>query len=317
MIFTPLDIFDIDAAVRLLEKEKPRLIYNSLSLQSWWVITQLPPEAYKTIDEARFAPWFPMHFAPAYSLMQAVRKSSIDSIVVNAAFPDLVNPSLAKLGLAPNVGIGNIDNIAATLRLVLAKELNAAIRSVNLYMVCPHYVSYYMARYGTSGGAPYYLKVMLDDKDITNQLDIEDILVKCTTAGKRPGGVQAHPVVASSVFKILRGIYTDSRELGHAPGPEGLPGGYPVRLTGHGAQLFLPDGITREQAIKINDDAQVYEGVQAIKDDGTVLLTDKSAEIFKDILDFDCKSYAPDECLAKSKELDKKFKNWAAEQMKK
>jgi len=309
--FYPLDIFDIDATTRLLERERPRLIYNSLSLQSWWVITQLPPAAYKTIDEARFAPWFPMHYVPAHKLMQAVQKSGIETVVVNAAFPDLVNPALAKLGLAPNVGIGNIDNIVGTLRLVAARMLKAPLRSVNLYMVCPHYVSYYMARYGTAGDAPYYLKVMVDDEDVTSRMDMKDLLAKCTTAGKRPGSIHAHPVVASSVFKILRGVFADTKELGHAPGPEGLPGGYPIRLTERGAELFLPEGVTREQAIKINEDAQVYEGVESINDDGSVVLTDQSAGIFKELLDFDCKVYLPDQCAAKAKELDEKFRKWA------
>jgi hypothetical protein len=311
--FIQLDAFDIDKTAKILQEVQPTVLYNSMTLQSWWVITQLPQDAYKVIDEARFAPWYPMHFHPAHKLMQAVKKSGIKAHVVNAAFPDLVNPALAKIGLAPTVGIGNIDNTRCSLRIVAAKMFDVPLRAVTIYMVAPHYVSYYLGRYGNSGGAPYYLKVIIDDKDVTSRINIDEFFAKVTTVGKRPGGIQAHPVVASSVCKIIMGILFDTKELGHAPGPNGLPGGYPIKLSADGVEVFLPEGLSIEEAIRINNEAQVFEGVESIEDDGTVVLTDKSAAIFKKVLDFDCKVYTVQDCEAKTKELDEKFKKWAAQ----
>ena len=311
--FIQLDAFDVDRVARVLEETQPAIIYNSMTLQSWWVITQLPQEAYEKIDAARYAPWYPMHFVPTYKLMQAVQKSGIETQVVNAAFPDLVNPALHKIGLAPTVGIGNIDNVIHSLRLVAAKMFNAPLRAVTVYMVAPHVVSYYLARYGNTAGAPYYLKIMVDDRNVTGEIDMPDFLAQVTTVGRRTSGVQGHPVVASSVCKILMGIYFDTHEIGHAPGPNGLPGGYPVRLSAEGAEVFLPEGLTLEDAVRINNEAQIFEGVESIKEDGTVVLTDKSADIFKELLDFDCKVYAIDETEAKAQELDQKFKKWAAQ----
>ena len=230
--FVKLDAFDIDKTARVLQEVQARHIYNSMTLQSWWVITQLPQEAYKAIDEARYAPWYPMHFVPAYKLMQAVKKSGIKTHVVNAAFPDVVNTSLAKIGFGPTVGIGNIDNIVPSLRLVASRMFKAPLRSVSVYLVAPHFVSYYLGRYGNTGGAPYYLKVMVDDKDRTPHLNKDEFLANLIPLAKRPGSNQAHPVVASSVCKIILGILFDTKELGHAPGPNGLPGGYPIRLAG-------------------------------------------------------------------------------------
>ena len=310
--FVKLDAFDVEKTARILQEVQPAVIYNSMTLQSWWVITQLPQEAYKAIDEARFAPWYPMHFVPAYKLMQAVEKSGIKAHVVNAAFPDVVNASLEKIGLSPTVGIGNIDNIIPSLRLVASRMLKVPLRSVAVYMVAPHYVSYYLGRYGNTGGAPYYIKVMVDDKDVTSKLDKDEFLANLIPLGKRPGSNQAHPVVASSVCKIILGILFDTNELGHAPGPNGLPGGYPIRLGVQGVEVFLPGGLTLEEAVKINNEAQVFEGIESIEKDGTVVLTDKSAGIFKKLLDFDCKVYTVNECEAKARELDEKFKRWAA-----
>ncbi len=311
--FVPVDAFDTARTAAVLRQYEPSIVYNSMTLHSWWVITKLPPEAYKIIDAARYAPWYPMHFVPAHKLMLAVKEAGITTHVVNAAFPDLVNPVLAKIGLAPTIGIGNIDNIVCSLRQVAASEFNVPLRSTMIYMVAPHYFSYYAARYGSAGGAPYYMKLMIDDRDVTSEIDPEEFLLKATTIAKRPGGVQAHPVVASSVCKIVLGILFDTHEITHAPGPNGLPGGYPVRLHSDGVEVFLPDGLSLEEAIKINDEGQVQEGVESIEEDGTVVLTDKSADIFRNLLDFDCKTYAVDEAEAKARELSEKFKQWTSQ----
>ena len=310
--FIRCDAFDIDQTAKILKEIQPAVIYNSMTLLSWWVITQLPQDAYKTIDEARYGPWYPMHFVPTYKLMQAVKKAGIKTHVVNAAFPDLVNPVLAQIGLTPTVGIGNIDNLICSLRMVAARMFNVPLRTVTIYMVAPHFVSYYMGRYGNSGGAPYYLKIMIDDKDVTSKVNRDEFVAKVTTLGKRPGSIQAHPVVASSVCRIVTGIVFDTKELGHAPGPNGLPGGYPIKMSAEGVEVFLPENLTLEEAIKINNDAQVFEGVDSIEKDGTVILTEKSASIFKKLLDFDCKVYTVKDSEAKAKELDEKFKKWAS-----
>lgn len=309
--FRQLDAFDIERTAKILQEVQPTIIYNSMTLQSWWVITQLPQEAYKAIDEARYAPWYPMHFVPTHKLMQAVKKSGIKTHVVNAAFPDVVNPALAKIGLAPTVGIGNIDNLVCSLRIVGAKMFNVPLRSVTVYMVAPHFVSYYVSRFGNAGGAPYYLKVMIDDKDVTPKMNKDEFLTKVTTFGKRPGSIQAHPVVASSVCRIIMGILFDTKQLGHAPGPNGLPGGYPIKLSADGVEVFVPGDLTLEEAVRINNEAQIFEGVESIEEDGTVILTEKSAGIFKKLLEFDCKVYTTKNCEAKAKELDEKFKRWA------
>ena len=54
--FIHLDAFNIDQTANILRQVQPAIIYNSMTLQSWWVITQLPQDAYKAIDEARYAP---------------------------------------------------------------------------------------------------------------------------------------------------------------------------------------------------------------------------------------------------------------------
>jgi hypothetical protein len=309
--FIHLNALDVDQTADVLSKIKPSVIVNGMTLQSWWVITQLSVNAFKAIDEARFGPWFPMHFLPAYKLMLAVKKSGINTKVVNCAFPDAVNVALAKIGLSPTVGIGNVDNAVCALRIVASKMFNAPVRSVNIFMACAHYTSYYIIRFGNSGGSPYFLKVMINDKEITSQINVDDFLKNITIFGRRLGGAKGHGVVASSICRIVKGILFDTNEIGHAPGPNGLPGGYPVRLTSDGVEVFLPDGLSMEKAIKINEAGNKFDGIESINDDGTVVLTDEKVSIMKKLLGFDKKYYKVEACENDYQELSSKFQCWA------
>jgi len=82
-------------------------------------------------------------------------------------------------------------------------------------------------------------------------------------------------------------ILNDTNEFTHAPGPCGLPGGYPIRLGAKSAEVVLPEGLTLEEAIKINLESMRYEGVEEIKDDGTVVITDEGRAIAKELLELD------------------------------
>lgn len=309
--FTKVDLHDIDRTAETLNRIQPDIIYNSATLQSWWVLAELPKEAYTALDRARYGPWLPMHLLLTYKLMLAVKKSGIDTMVVNAAFPDVVNPVLDKVGLSPLVGIGNVDNLIPPLTYLAAKKLQVHPNRIQVYMLAPHFISYYVGRYGDSGGAPFYLKFFCDDRDVTSEIDITSILQGIPTVYKRPGGRGAHPLVASSVVKIIYSLMNDTGTLGHVPGPNGLPGGYPANLSSQGVEVVVPSGMTLEECIEINEAAQKFDGIEKINADGSVVLTDSSYTIMKELLKYDCKTMKIEECEDRVQELTSRFKAFA------
>jgi len=308
--FRRMDVNDIQGMAAILREEEPEVIYNSTTLQSWWVITQLPKALYQEIDEARYGPWFPMHFVLTHKLMLAIQAAGIKTLVANAAFPDAVNPALARLGLTPTVGVGNIDNLVPSLRLAVSRKLNVPLPSISLFLVAPHFFSYFTSRFGHTAGCPYLLKVMVYDKDVTPQLNSDELWKDLIKYARRPGSLKAHPVVAASVVKIIRGLLHDTREFGHAPGPNGLPGGYPILISSSGVEVVLPEGVTLEEAVKLNNEAQKFDGIEEIRKDGTVVITDKSAEIMKRLLGFDCQVLKISQMEEKAKELDERFRRY-------
>ena len=59
------------------------------------------------------------------------------------------------------------------------------------------------------------------------------------------------------------------------PRTERIAGWLPCANKIRQVNVYLPGNLTLEEAIQINNEAQVYEGVESIEPNGTVLLTGK------------------------------------------
>ena len=110
---------------------------------------------------------------------------------------------------------------------------------------------------------------------------------------------------------MLLSIYNNTGEISHVAGPDGMVGGYPVRLSQEGAKLALPKEISLEEAIKINWESQRLEGIEEIKDDGTVVFTDNNCQIMKELLNYDCKTMKIDECEQRAVELGRLYRDFS------
>jgi hypothetical protein len=308
--FHRIDLLNADQTAELLRKINPTIIYNATTLQSWWVVNELPPEVTAKIykDKCGIGPWAAMHLALTYELMRAVRVSGIDAYVVNGSYPDVTNPSLARVGLAPTVGMGNSDLIIPYIKKAASEILHVPMRNVGVELIAHHYHAYYWCRYGTGYGAPHYLRVYVGGEDVTDELgDMKKFVADLPKRGMRPPGRFGQFVVAGSSLKNILAILNDTGELTHAPGPQGLEGGYPVRLSRKGAEVVPPKGMTVEQAREINLKAQQYDGVQEIRDNGDVVVTEEAYAVFKEMMGLDCRVISLENSYEHAMELRKKF----------
>ena len=57
-----------------------------------------------------------------------------------------------------------------------------------------------------------------------------------------------------------------------------MPGGVPARIGAHGAEMVLPEGLSYEDALRINMDGLELSGYTEMLEDGTVILTDEEKE---------------------------------------
>lgn len=309
--FTRIDLYNVEQSAEIIARYQPELIYTAVSLQSWWVINTLPQKVFEELDVARFGPWLPMHLTLVHKLMQAVKQAGLEIPVVNSAFPDAVNCMLSKVGLAPAIGIGNVANPVPAIRSAIAYRLQRPMKEVTVYFFAQHYVSHYLPRFGTTGGAPYFLRVVVDGEDVTGQVNVEEVFADVPTRFRRPGGRDGQILTASSAAGIVLAMVNDSGDFMHAPSPNGLPGGYPVRVGRRGGRVVLPQDLPLEEAIRINEEGQRFDGIDRIDDNGVVTYNAECMDVMKRMLGYQQKTLTVEESETQARELSAKFKAFA------
>ncbi|EPM44071.1 hypothetical protein [Pseudomonas syringae] len=280
------DVMDLPRMTTMLKEQAPDIVINCSSLQSWRVITQLPKSAFEALDKGQLGPWLPMHLTLMHSLMQAVKASGIKAVVVNAAFPDAVNPILAKIGLAPHLGIGNVANLIPAIRLSIARLLERSPNEIDVRLYAQHYFSHYVPRGGLPENAQYRLLYDLNGRSVTAALSQTDIFETVRNHYRRLGGVDGQYLTACSAVTVLEGLISRTPVLVHSPGPLGLPGGYPVKLHEGHIDIQFSAECTRQEAIEINQRCQRMDGIDEIHEDGSVTFNPACMAVFKELLGY-------------------------------
>ncbi len=304
--FRKIDLFDVDGTSELLKEVRPTVVCNLSSLGSWWVTRLLPVEVYEKICPV--GPWLPNHLTLAHKLMLAVKKSDIETQVVNGAFPDLTNVVLSKIGLEPTCGGGNMDLGCSRIRRIVARDMGVPYRSVTVYGV-GHHGAYYTAKFD----APYWVKILADGEDVTYRFPDERLTELYQEGSWAVTSQYKGPLVdqmrtASSFLKHVLAIYYDTREVQTAvAGPQGLPGAYPTRLGADGAEVVLPD-LSLEEAIRINEEGGRYDGIERVKGDGTVVFVEENVRLMREVVGYECEELKVSESEERARELNEKLR---------
>lgn len=314
--FVRMDLLgDVSKNAEIIAKVNPRCIMNCSTMLTWWAPSALLAEALKPLTAvSALGPYVALHLRLVYHLMQAVKASGIAPYVVNGAYGDATSPAMKTQGLVTTIGMGNLDNMGVLVRKQVAEKEGVKPRDVLIYLVAHHFNNVWFSNEGPGPRPPYFIKICVDGKDVTEKYDTVELL-KNTGAGRmRLGGSGCDSQVASSQCKHALALLNDSKILSLSPAPGGLPGGYPVRIGADGAKVALPDGITMDEALKINLEGQKRDGIEEIKDDGTIVFPDPVYEAAKKVYNFDCKSFnikdvdeVATEQMAKFKELLSKY----------
>jgi hypothetical protein len=296
---------DVKGAVELLKEFEPDLILNTADLFPYYRFeVDLPKEICRRIGEASkcgFVVALPFRLILPYKLMTAVRESGIKTHVLITNDPcEVVNPLLGKVGLAPTAGIGDFAHFIEPIRSVVSYKMRVPMRAVKVFLVAHHSTLHLFQRRIVPSKSTYFLKVLVDDRDITKKWRPEEILLASVGGSRSPEGERLlvfdpHFTACIAVGDVLA-ILNDTEEIRHCPGPSGLIGGYPVRLSSEGADVYMPEEITLEEAIKMNEEAQKQEGVDDIRNDGTVVFTDEAVRIMDEVMHWDMKQFNVRDC---------------------
>lgn len=242
-----IDLLAPDASDALLAAAGPRIVVQAASIQTSQVIAQSGNAWTHLVAEGGLSATAVFQALISARVAAAITRSGKSVTLVNCSFPDVVNGIIAALGHGVSCGMGNVAILSNVFAGSAAMPPGAAAK------VLAHYqnLAAWRRRPEERGGrAP---RVWLDGEEVV------DVYARFADIQLTP-----EPVIeisgASGVPMLL--AMAEGRDWrGHVPGPNGLPGGYPVRLAGGRLELDLPAKLGREEAIAWNASFEAQNGL--------------------------------------------------------
>jgi hypothetical protein len=245
----------------LLGAARPEVLIHCVSHHSPWEGRVAPSAWTRFVAAAGFGVTLPLQAALVLDVAASLRRVAPDCLLINACFPDAVNPVLAEHDLPVFCGAGNIATIAAALR--------AAVAEAGEFLLLAHHAHLHEpadpadeARLWVDGVEHENVGALLGPMRSAARAELNQV-----------GGHAAARLVADLLAEPGTGLRT------HLPGPRGMPGGYPVRIAGDKIELRLPDGLDVDAAVAWNQRMAVHDGV--VVQDGKVGFPPRTAEVLR------------------------------------
>jgi hypothetical protein len=277
--FEHLDGTELKALERALRSAQPDLIVQASSLISPWSIIGRDHPTAKALNSAGIAVQLPAHLPIVLNLMRVVRDIGLEAPVANVSMPDIIHPILATQGLAPSIGLGNVSIVL--LRALAAQkhrhpELEIGDRPL-IRMVGHHKHVYGVMQAAPPKGTEDRARVYVGEEGRRDdRLAYEGTPV--------PVGPIYNVITAASALPILAALLPGSDPLRFsAPAPDGLPGGYPVRVEGRHVSFDLPEGVDLDEAVAFNRRMSTADGLAEITSTGEVTFTQQAEAAVRDI----------------------------------
>lgn len=189
---------------------------------------------------------------------EAIAQVKPDTHFVNCCYADVVNALIAARGLPVTCGVGNVAILAA------AFSGEIGLRKPGPLKVLAHYQTITPFRFPASERKGPGPRVWIDDAEVPDVLE-RFANIKLTTA----------PVIeisGANGVPLMLAMAGNRDCLAHVPGPNGHPGGYPVRFKGGRLELDLPPGLATDEAVRWNARFEEENGM-TVDSDGHVRYT--------------------------------------------
>ena len=241
-----LDLLQPDAASQLLVQYEPRIFVQAASVQTSSIIAKTGDAWSALVREGGLSATALAQSAISLRVARAITGSGRPCHFINCSFPDVVNEIIAAEGHSVLCGLGNVGILSSVFAGILDID-QSRIRVLAHYQNLAAFRQLPNERYGR---AP---RVWIDNQEITNVFDYFHN-VKLTP----------EPVIdisGATGVPLILALSQGHDWSGHLPGPNGLPGGYPVRLKNTKIELDLPAGMSPDEAIQWNRQYELENGL--------------------------------------------------------
>lgn len=232
------DLLTEGAASAMLEETDPHVVVQAASVQTSSVIAGTSDDWSRLVAEGGLSATAVFQALLTSRVAAAMSRLGIWAPLINCCFPDVVNGLIKALGHQVACGTGNV----AILSSAFAADRELADRS--RIKVLAHYQNLGAWRRPAemrSGGAP---RVWIDDEEVTD--------VFATFRNVKLTPEPAIDISGASGVPLILALAAGREWSGHVPGPDGLPGGYPVKLADGVLSLNLPPSLSRSEAVAWN-----------------------------------------------------------------
>jgi hypothetical protein len=236
------------------------------------------------------------------AVMQAVRTVNFAGPVANLSLPDVTHSVLRGRGLAPTIGLGNVSmqllRVRSALIAGMAGTPGTPPGEVPLIRLIGHHKQVYGVMTAEPPADPALrVRVYLGEEGTR----ADDLAYQ---GFPLPPSVDYNVVTAASALPVLLALLPGADPLRFsAPAPEGLPGGYPVRIVGGAVTLDLPPGAELDEIVAFHRRLGRGDGIEAIAEDGTVTFTDEAKAAVAEINPALTEPLAPEEVPARYERL--------------
>ncbi len=230
----------------LIAETQPRVTVQLASLQSPWDLARDSAWS-RLVSEGGYGLTVSLQATLALRTARALAEVPGAGLLVNGCYPDLVNPILAANGCAPVAGLGNVAIAAALLATRLESGANEPVRVVAHHQ----HIAELQLPPSARRHAPRVWVGEREENGIATSL--EDCML--------PRDESLNALTAATPWMLLcclLGRTAPART--HAPAPNGLTGGYPVRASEGSVELDLPASVTVQAAQSWNQEAAKRDG---------------------------------------------------------
>lgn len=231
-----IDLLADKAGTELIEATRPAVTVQAASIQTSQVIAHSGNAWTRLVAEGGLSATAVFQALISSRVADAITRLNHRTALINCCFPDVVNGMIAALGHEVACGMGNV----AILSNVFAGS-GAVSGSLKVLAHYQNLAAWRRPAVERSGPPP---RVFADGREI------DDVFATFAEVKLTP-----EPVIdisGASGVPMLLAMASGAEWEGHVPGPGGLPGGYPVVLSGRDLRLALPPGVAREDAVAWN-----------------------------------------------------------------
>ncbi|AUC56227.1 hypothetical protein CDO87_23365 (plasmid) [Sagittula sp. P11] len=234
-----IDLLEEGASEALLSELQPRIVVQAASIQTSSVISDKGSRWTELVAEGGLSATAVFQALMSARMAAAISKLCPTTPLINCSFPDVVNGMITAMGHDVLCGTGNVAILSNVFR-------GASARPAGTLRVLAHYQCLKPWRQPAAERAGPAPRIFSDDREITDPF--------ATFSECKLTPEPAIEISGASGVTLILALAAGAAWTGHVPGPNGLPGGYPVKLSQTGVlSLDLPGSVTEAEAIAWND----------------------------------------------------------------